>query len=43
MKLRVFSAFVFENDEIILGASSPEAFRKALEGIRNRTYVNPII
>ncbi|MDM8524104.1 DsbA family protein [Desulfococcaceae bacterium HSG8] len=41
--IRSIPAFIFENDEIVLGASSPEIFRKTLEGIRNGTYVNPII
>jgi len=36
-------AFAFENDEIIVGALPPEIFRKALEGIRNGTYVNPLV
>jgi predicted DsbA family dithiol-disulfide isomerase len=35
--------FAFENDEIIVGASPPEIFRKALEGIKNGTYVNPLV
>jgi len=41
--IRSIPAFVFENDEIILGALPPEIFRKALEGIQNGTYVNPLI
>jgi predicted DsbA family dithiol-disulfide isomerase len=36
-------AFVFENDEIITGVLPPEIFRKALEGIQNGTYVNPLV
>ena len=36
-------AFTFENDEIIVGALPPEIFRKALESIRNGTYVNPLV
>ncbi len=35
-------AFAFENDEIIVGALPPEMFRKALERIQNRTYVDPL-
>ncbi len=41
--IRSIPAFAFENDEIIVGALSPEIFRKALEGIRNGTYVNPLV
>ena len=35
--------FAFEKDEIIVGALPPEIFRKALEDIRNGTYVNPLV
>ncbi len=41
--IRAIPAFVFENDEIIVGALPPEMFRKSLEGIRNGTYVSPLI
>jgi len=41
--IRSIPAFVFENDEIIVGALPPEIFRKSLEGIRNGTYVNPLV
>ncbi|MDM8557076.1 DsbA family protein [Desulfococcaceae bacterium HSG7] len=41
--IRAIPAFVFENDRIIVGALPPETFRKALEGIRNGTYINPPI
>ncbi len=41
--IRAIPAFVFENNEIIVGASPPEIFRKALEDILNGTYVNPLV
>jgi predicted DsbA family dithiol-disulfide isomerase len=32
-------AFVFENDEVFVGALTPESFRKTLENFQNGTYV----
>ena len=43
LDIRSIPAFVFENDEIILGALSPELFRKAFESIQNGTYINPLM
>ncbi len=37
--IRSIPAFVFDNDEIILGALSPDIFRNAFEDIENGTYV----
>ncbi len=40
--IRSIPAFVFENNEIIVGAQKPEVFRKALEDIQNGTYTNQV-
>ncbi len=40
--IRSIPAFVFENNEIIIGALKPEVFRKALEDIQNGTYADQL-
>ncbi len=41
--IRSIPTFAFENNETIVGALLPEIFRKALEDIRNGTYINPLV
>lgn len=40
--IRSIPAFVFADDEIILGAQSPESFRDALQHIQQGTYRRPL-
>ncbi len=41
--IHAIPAFVFEKNELIIGASPAEIFRKALEDIQNGIYVNPLM
>ena len=41
--IRSIPAFVFENNEIIMGALTPEVFKRALESIQDGTYIKSIL